>query len=654
MCGIAGFLNLNSSNFNVDENLLQKMQQALSHRGPDDFGIWANQENQIGFAHRRLSIVDLSPQAAQPMLDKQNSVAIVFNGEIYNHLELRKELQNLGYQYFSKSDTESIIYAYKQWGIDFIHKLDGEFAIALFDLQKKKFYLIRDRIGVKPVYFSFQNNICSFASEIKALLCLPWMQKNFNYKAFYHYLTFMITPAPYTIFDQIYKLPAGFYLKIDCSKKINFCDINFTEWYSPLKKLSLSEQKEFEKESFCLENIENLLKDATKKRMMSDVPFGAFLSGGVDSSLNVALMSEYITNVKTFTVSFSDGPEFDELKYARRVSKIFNTDHHEIIISEKEAFEFYQKMIYHLDEPLADCVCIPFYFVSKLAKDSGVSVAQVGEGADELFLGYKTYQKYKNFYNKYWWPTQKITPDILKKSLYKISSLFIRQNLNYLELAKNWAYNRNLFWGGAIAFFENQKNIFLNKNFDIKILQTSIEDAVVNKILGQNFGLDSFDIVNYYSCKLKKFDKDADFLKQLTYLELKQRLPELLLMRADKMSMAVGVEGRVPFLDYKLVEFMLNVPSKIKFKNNQTKYLLKKISEKYLPKDIIYRKKVGFAAPIVRWYKSGKYFPDYFKKQVSGLNYFENDYKTSESVLAVQKWALQNFYVFKNNIKNNF
>ncbi len=641
MCGISGYLNLSLTDFKIEKSLLYKMQQALTHRGPDDRGIWLSDQDQIGFAHNRLSIIDLSPAGHQPMLDKQNSVAICFNGEIYNHEELRKELINRGYKYFSKTDTETLIYAYKEWGIDFLDKIDGMFAIAIFDLQKKEFYLIRDRIGIKPVYFSFQNGIASFASEIKALWKLPWIKRNFNYNAYYHYLTFMVTPAPYTIFNGIYKLPAGFYLKIDFSKKIDFY-----QWYSPLKRLSYAQEQELKDEDFCLEKTEYLLKESIKKRMMSDVPFGAFLSGGVDSSLNVALMSECDRKIKTFTVAFSDGPEFNELKYARQVAKIFDTDHHEIIISEKEAFDFYQKMIHHLDEPLADCVCIPFYYVAKLAKDSGVTVAQVGEGADELFFGYSTYARYKNFYDKYWKNSQKLVPSLIKKTLYKTANKLAPKNLNQLEVLKNWAYNRQLFWGGAIAFSEHQKALF----FDIK--QETCDDWVVQKILGKSFDLDSFSIVDYYSRKLKKFDKQADFMKNLTYLELKQRLPELLLMRADKMSMATGVEARVPFLDHKLVEFALNVPSDIKFKNKQPKYLLKKISEKYLPKDIIYRKKVGFAAPTVRWYKQGKYFPNYFNKCVSNFDMIQNQYKTSESTLAVHKWVLQNFYSLKKSQEN--
>jgi asparagine synthase (glutamine-hydrolysing) len=491
-------------------------------------------------------------------------------------------------------------------------------------------FLIRDRIGVKPLYFSTQGGILSFASEIKAILVLPWIKSELNLKAFYDYLTFMVSPAPNTIFDQISKLPAGCYVRVDYKK-----NISLHEWYSPLKTLSDAEKKELTDENFCLEKIESLLVDSIKKRMITDVPIGAFLSGGLDSSLIVALMSQVSGKVKTFTVAFGDDEQNNELKWARLVAEKFDTQHHELVITEKEAFAFYKDMVYHLDEPLADCVCIPFYYVSKLAKDCGVTVAQVGEGADELFFGYQTYASYKKFYDIYWRSTQKIFPDFIKKGFYKTAKTFLPARVNHLEILKNWAYNKDLFWGGALAFNEHQKEMILSS-------------AVVNK------RYDSFDIVNFHLSNLKKVDPQADFVKQMTYLELKNRLPELLLMRADKMSMAASVEGRVPFLDYHLVEFMLNVPTQLKFKNSQPKYLLKKVAEKFLPKEIIYRKKIGFAAPTHRWFDRGEYFKKYFDgivaSQAHKSNFFvsdiknlENLYKNHGSGFAVQKWVLQNF-----------
>ena len=648
MCGIAGFLNLSRSQFKIDEDLLHLMQKKIQHRGPDDHDIFVSNQHQIGLAHSRLSIIDLSKSGLQPMLDKQKTVVISFNGEIYNHLELRNELKSLGYQYFSNTDTETLIYAYKEWGIDFLHKLDGMFAFALFDLQKNELYLVRDRIGVKPLYFSIQNGILSFASEIKAFDVLPWINKKISDTAFYDYLTFMVSPAPKTIFENIYKLPAGFYAKIDVKK-----NIEFKEWYNLIKKISYTEKQEFKNEDFCLENIDNLLQKAVKKRMMADVPVGAFLSGGVDSSLITALMSQNTSKLKTFSVAFSDGPEFNELKYAKKVADIFGTEHYDFTIAEKQAFDFYEKMVYHTDEPLADCVCIPFYFVAKICRENNIPVALVGEGADELFFGYPTYATYKKFNDFVWNPSKKFIPDFFKKTFYKTSKIFLKKQANVLELLNNWSHNKPLLWGGALAFNELQKNRILNAVF---FTQKNLkQDLIVNKIysgLKQDF--DSSLIVNYHLNQLKIHDSKADFLKKVLYLEFKQRLPELLLMRADKMSMAVGLEARVPYLDHKLVEFMFNVPAKLKFKNNETKYLLKKVAEKYIPKEIIYRKKIGFAAPTISWFESGKYFPAYYEKsskkifsRVFNAQHLEEKYKTSKSVFAVQKWVLQNFAAMK-------
>ncbi len=660
MCGIAGFYNFANKNITREEALLHAMQEKLVHRGPDDHGVWLSEDKRVGLAHRRLSIIDLSCAGKQPMHDKNHNVIVSFNGEIYNHRILRKELENRGYKYFSQTDTETLIYAYQEWGINFIHKLDGMFAIALYDIKRDDFYLIRDRIGIKPLYFSVQNNILSFASEIKALWVCDWNKKEISPQALYHYLTFMITPAPYTIFKDVYKLPAGFYMHVHGARDLEFKDLTFKEWYSPLTTISTSEKKEFANEQFCLENIKSLLINSTKKRMMSDVPFGAFLSGGVDSSLNVALMSEFVSNVKTFTVTFSDGPEFDELKWARLVAKKFDTEHHEIIISEKEAFEFYERMVYHLDEPLADCVCIPFYYVAKCARDAGVTVVQVGEGADELFFGYPTYANYKSFYDTVWAPAQRFIPAFLRKSAYKISRPFLSKHSSHAEVLKNWAYDRGLFWGGAVAFNEHQKR----KVLDLKLFQETFSeqtghnlrdrhDPIVRKIFsGMKQEYDSFALVDYHMSRVR----DHDFGAQMLYLELKQRLPELLLMRTDKMAMATSIEARVPFLDHKLVEFMLHVPISLKFKNNTTKYLLKQVARDYLPEEIITRKKMGFAAPTTRWFNGGKYFPAYFKTIQKQRQKVFNDQSHDIANLfvcnaaseSVKKWVLQNIWAFSH------
>ena len=563
MCGFAGYYKGLKANTGISEELLSHMQKTIEHRGPDHSGIWKSDNHGIGLAFQRLSIVDLSVNGAQPMQDAERSVVICFNGEIYNHLEIRHELIKLGYSFSSHSDTQTLIYAYKAWGIACLERLEGMFAFALFDIEKNELFLVRDRMGIKPLYFSLQGDTVSFASEIKALWPLPWMKKSISSVAAYHYLTFMVTPAPYTIFEGVYKLPAGFYahIKSDLS-------VSYVEWYTPLKSLSVAEKKQFKDEQFCIEGISTLLQASVKRRMLADVPVGAFLSGGLDSSLTVALMAQHSSNLKTFTVAFSDGPEFNELQWARKVAEQFGTDHHEIIISEKEAFSFYEQMTYHLDEPLADCVCIPFYYVSKCAKEAGITVAQVGEGADELFFGYELYARYKHLFENYWKPVQKFVPNFAKKALYYGAKRALPKHSNPLDLLYNLAYERPLFWGGAVAFNEHQK-----KAMSLGLLKEISYDPVVAKIYpGMQQTEDSFSVVDYHLKNLLDADPTADFGKQMMYLELKQRLPELLLMRADKMSMAVGVEGRVPFLDHSLVEFALNIPLSLKFKDKAPKF----------------------------------------------------------------------------------
>lgn len=645
MCGIAGYSNLSRSGFCVTQDYLDAMQHILEHRGPDGQDVWISPNKQVGFAHRRLSILDLSPAGAQPMMDKEGTVVVSYNGEIYNNSELRAELEGLGYIYFSHTDTETILYAYKQWGIDGIKKFNGMFAIALYDLKKDELYLVRDRIGIKPLYFSLQGGVLSFASEIKALWCLPWITKELNTLGLYHYLTYMVTPAPMTLYAGVYKLPASFYIKVDAQKQISF-----HEWYSFLDPAITYDKKDLNDEKFCIDRIQTLLRGSIKRQMISDVPFGAFLSGGIDSSLNVALMSEFTDKVKTFNVSFSDGPEYSEVEWARKVAKYFNTEHHEVVISEKEAFQFFQKMVYHQDEPIADVVCIPLYFVSKLLRDTGVVVVQVGEGSDELFCGYSTYAKYIDFNKRVWSPSQKIVPRFMRHGVQRVMRGLFSEKKEFLDVLHRWATGKHLFWSGASAFSEHAKQDVFSQRHDLQ------HDPIIDAIYtGINQSYDSYDIVAYHLQKLKKQRPDADFLTSMVYLEFKQRLPELLLMRVDKMAMATSVEGRVPFLDHELVEFAFQMPSHMKYRNGTTKYILKKACEGILPHDVIYRKKMGFAAPMSRWFKTGQYFRPYFAellraKQSSASPYL--NIETMRSVFdqnarhdrefAVQLWVAQN------------
>lgn len=605
MCGIAGFCNLSNSGFSIDESLLHAMQKSLEHRGPNGYRTWSSHEHGLALVHRRLSIVDLSDAGFQPMFDAQKTVAVCCNGEIYNHPALRAELEGYGHIYHSNSDTETIVHAYKQWGIRCLDRLEGMFAIVIFDFTKNELYLVRDRIGIKPLYFSVQGGVLSFASEIKALWPLPWVEKNINRNALYHYLTYMVTPAPQTLYDGVYKLPASFYLKVDARR-----NITFQEWYTPVVQTTAARSDRFYDESFCIDTIRSMLRASVKQQMMSDVPFGVFLSGGIDSSLNVALMSECIGQVKTFNVSCSDGPEYSEVEWARKVAHHYGTDHHEIVINEQDAFNFFEKMVYHQDEPIGDCVCVPLYYVSKLLHDAGVTVVQVGEGSDELFCGYNTYARYLDTYRAVEL-SKRYMPGFVKRGISSLFETAFPQRIDRVEMFNNWSHDRAFFWGGATVFSETHKH-------QLGLMQTFDEqDPIVQQIYPRfDQRADSHSVVEYHLERLQALDPQADYLKSMIYLELKQRLPELLLMRVDKMTMATSVEGRVPFLDHHLVEFALQIPQELKYKDGVTKYILKKACEGILPHDVIYRKKMGFAAPITRWFRPGALFREHMQDMI--------------------------------------
>lgn len=648
MCGFAGYLNLSTKSFITNQTLLHELQQELAHRGPDGYRTWSSPQHELALVHRRLSIIDLTDAGAQPMFDRDRTVVICANGEIYNHQQLRRELETLGYCFDSSCDSEVLIYGYKAWGIDrLLERLEGMFAFSLYDFKTQELFLVRDRIGVKPLYFSLQGDICSFASEIKALWKLPWINKQISASSVYHYVTYLVTPAPLTLFENVYKLPAGFYLRFDKQKTMHI-----KQWYKLHEQLVVHDNKY--DEQWYVEKIRSLLRASVKKRMMSDVPFGVFLSGGIDSSLNVALMSEFTDKVKTFTVAFQDGPEYNELAWARKVAHLYDTDHHEIIINEHDAHQFFDSMVYYQDEPLGDCVCVPLYFVSKLLKEKGVTVVQVGEGSDELFCGYDQYVNYLNSYC--WWSTsQNYVPKFAKKGLFYAAQRMFPDKYGKLDILNNWACNRELFYSGAVVFSEHMKHQMLK-------MSAGQSDPIVERFFPGMQLDDSYAMADWYRAQLKKQLPQADQLTQMGYLELKHRLPELLLMRVDKMSMATAVEARVPFLDHKFVEFALTIPQDLKYHNGVTKYILKKAAEGLLPHDLIYRKKIGFAAPTTRWFKSSNLFNeklnDLFATKTGWADLFDvqaikdlqQRNRTDASVdYSYHLWAIQNLLAHEYN-----
>jgi asparagine synthase (glutamine-hydrolysing) len=596
MCGICGIFNYGNSTPTFDEALLVKMSDTIRHRGPDDSGTFISLEKHVGFGFRRLSIVDLSRAAHQPMFSQDGSVVIVFNGEIYNHQVLRKEFEATGYRYRSRSDTESIINAYQEYGLDFVHKLLGMFAIAIWDQKKQQLVLARDRIGIKPLYYTIASGNFIFGSEIKAILQHPAVYREFNEEALDAFLTFLVSPAPLTMFKNIYKLEPGHRMVIGRDGQIRkeqywdpvpiglqpSIDLDGT----PIPHSKLLEAGPPTSEEACISTIRTLLKQSVKDRMMSDVPFGVFLSGGIDSSTNVALMAELMDRpVDTFSVGFRDLEKYNELQYARQIAKEFKTNHHEVIIDQKLAFDFLPKLIYHQDEPIADPVCIPLYFVSKLARDNGTIVIQVGEGSDEQFAGYESYLRELWFYRWLWRPYQ--TLRLFPRSVLRLATERYTKSHDYLRLdyVRKATQQDELFWGGVNIFTETHKKSLLN----------SYQQGRDHR---------ARELARHWHKEILRRDSQADYLKRMVYLEFKNRLPELLLMRVDKVSMATSVESRVPFLDHRLVEYSMTIPKRFKVKAGQPKYILKKAVEGLIPSNIIHRKKQGFAAPVNEWLRS--------------------------------------------------
>ncbi|MHB8276127.1 MAG: asparagine synthase (glutamine-hydrolyzing) [Candidatus Humimicrobiaceae bacterium] len=602
MCGIVGIFNFNNED-KVNENLLVKMRDIMIHRGPDDFGLWISKDEKVGLAHRRLSIIDTSSKASQPMSNEDNSIFIVFNGEIYNHFELKPELERLGHKFKTDhSDTEVIVHSFEEWGIDCIRKFRGMFAFAIWDDNKKELYLVRDRIGIKPVYYTKKDGRIIFASEIKSILVDPKIKREVNSEGFYHFLSFLATPAPQTMFKDIYKLPAGCYLKIfknGRSEITKYWDVfDYTE---PLIGVSESE---------ITDRIISELRISVKYRKISDVPVGVFLSGGIDSSTNLALFSEDSNEkVNAFTIGYEgeNATCENEFKYAKLMASIINADYHEKILNVNEFISFLKTLVFHQDEPVADPVCFPVYAVSKLAKDNGVTVCQLGEGSDELFWGY---QSWKTMLDLYKLNSKKYLNLLKNIGLFSLKMIGREEN-SYYEWLKRGINNEPLFWGGIEIFFDTEKKNLLSDDLKKEFKNYSSFEAIRN--IYENF-LD------------KAWEKTP--LAWMSYLDLNYRLPELLLMRVDKMSMAVSLEARVPFLDHKFVELAMSIPQDIRSKNGDLKYILKKAVKGIIPDEIINRKKQGFAVPIQEWFSQelGSFTFDKLKRFTKRTNYFNQKY----------------------------
>jgi len=578
MCGIAGSLVFKNSSFTVTKDYITRMRDTMTHRGPDGAGTWVSKHGRAGLGHRRLAIIDLSEAADQPMCNEDGTLWISFNGEIYNHAEIRKELELAGGHKWKTdhSDTEVILHAFEEWGIACLEKFRGMFAIALWDDRKRELWLIRDRIGIKPLYYSIHHGRITFASEIKALLKDPDQKRIVNEEAFYHYLSFLVSPSPQTLFQGIEKLPAGTWLRVNENsriKKYKYWDV--LDHTSPLINISEDEIAEL---------ILNELRVSVKLRKESDVPVGVFLSGGMDSSTNAALFSEGERDpVNTFTIGYDREYHTyqNEMNYARSMAEEVGAEYHERLLSMDDAVDFLPQMVYFQDEPIADPVCVPVYYVSKLARDNGVTVCQVGEGADELFWGYQGWKTALRFQHYDDLPVPKLAKQLGLAAL----KFFGKEETLYYEWLKRGSVGQPIFWGGAEAFTEAQKQRLISERLRKKFEHLTSWEAV--KPIRQRF-------------EEKAWEKSH--LNWMSYLDLNLRLPELLLMRVDKMSMGVSLEARVPFLDHKFVEFAMSIPEAVKTKNGTLKHILKKSVRGIIPDELIDRKKQGFGVPVHEWF----------------------------------------------------
>jgi asparagine synthase (glutamine-hydrolysing) len=609
MCGIVGTY-LPKGHGGTTEEQLVAMRDRMAHRGPDGAGQWRSPDGTCRLGHRRLSIIDLSALADQPMLNDDGNVAIVFNGEIYNHADIRKELQQK-YQFAWKtdhSDTEVILRAYEAWGLACVDKLIGMFAFAIYDGRVKggeKLHLVRDRIGKKPIYVTRRSNgEWMFASEIRALLAHPGVTREMDRTAFWHYLTFIVVPAPLTMFRGIFKIPAGHSVTIRCDGSASATQY----WDCVPRKQDTWKESELGFDEAAAE-LHRLLRQSVARRMVSDVPFGVLLSGGVDSSLNVALMSELMDRpVRTFSVGYDAYTEFNEFDHARRIADAFKTEHNEIRITSGEALDFLPKLVEVQDEPIADNVCVPLYFLAKLVKACGTTVVQVGEGADENFLGYWWCDHYLNKAQTVYEPARRGNGP-LRKALGAIGLgrggvgdlLESAEDRQIRARARN---GQELFWGGAVCWWGEMRDKLTP---DTMPFRQTIDCPIANLLPASLTGLDSQEVVAGYTAPLTGHLADPEILQKIPYLEMKIRLPEHLLMRVDKMTMAHSIEARVPFLDQDVVEFARRLPPRYKLDNGLGKKILKKVAENYLDTDVIYRKKQGFGAPMDRWLSEGEF-----------------------------------------------
>ncbi len=564
MCGIAGIVRLNGVGM-VRQEQLRMMANTIVHRGPDDEGFFL--DGPVGLAHRRLSIVDIS-QGHQPMFNEDEGLVIVFNGEIYNHSRLRHTLEAAGHQYRTHSDTESILHAYEEYGDDFESHLTGMFAVAIWDRRRKRLVLTRDRLGIKPLYYTVVKNQFIFASEIKALLGVEGVERQVDPDALRAYLHLRYVPGEKTLFRDIFKLLPGHTLVVEQG-----------EW-TVRQYWDLAFHPEPRDESHVKAELEQLLVDVCRDHLMSEVPYGVFLSGGIDSSTVVAVLDRIINApLRTFTVGYEQAADVNEFDYAGLVSRASGTEHHELRLSAQDFAEWIPQLVWHLDEPVGDAACIPLFFLARYAKPRA-TVLESGEGADEIFGGYSIYRKMQTLTR-----VRALMPAL-------VTDLISRLGANLGGGGKLSRYSR-LFGKPLAQAYRGVSGHFLE----------GMRETLLRPEWTTSEGDWSY-LSNLFASYFARV-QDADPLNQMLYIDSKTWLPDDLLIKADKMTMAASVELRVPFLDHRLVEFAATLPTEYKIRGRTTKYLLKQVVAPYLPREIIHRPKKGFPVPVATWFRGG-------------------------------------------------
>jgi len=562
MCGIAGYFQSGAvMSPSESRQLAERMCHVITHRGPDDAGYYV--EGDVAIGMRRLSIIDIA-SGQQPISNEDGTIWIVFNGEIYNFAELRADLIARGHRFKTNSDTETIVHLYEEDGERCVERLRGMFGFAIWDRRENKLFLARDRAGKKPLHYTMVGETLVFGSEIKSLLQFPGVERRANAEAVSDYLSFGYVPDPQTAFRGIHRLPPGHTLTFRNGRMTTrrYWDFQYDQTEQPPRE-----------ERFYVERLRELIAEAVRIRLVSEVPLGAFLSGGVDSSTVVAMMARAMDQpVKTFSIGFSEA-SFDELKYARLTAERYRTDHHEFIVT-PDVCRLVEEIVWHHDEPFADASSIPTYVVSKMAREF-VTVILSGDGGDELFAGYERYLVHqgRNRFERIprWFRRGVMLP--LSRALPRAA--YGKQFLRNISLPDGARFVDSLSYFGADA------------------KRSLLGDAIKRELNGHDSST-AFE-------RLFAEPRSADQIERLLYLDSKTYLPGDILTKVDRMSMAHSIEARVPLLDHELIEFVETIPSNLKLRGQTTKHILKQAMADLIPNEIIHRPKMGFGVPLRKW-----------------------------------------------------